>query len=136
MLANRHVRYPLGILLGGLAGFSFTISVFPYALGLNDVRNVNLVAHATAGVWPWLAGVWAVGGWSTVRVSERTGAPWFSGLTLGLVGAASGLALAVVRIGPAGWPLGMGLLSGALYGFAGGWILGRVLGPARPREES
>lgn len=136
MTSNRHVRYLLGIVLGGLAGFSYTISVFPYALGLSDARNVQLVAAATAGMWPWLALVWAVGGWSVARASARTGVPWMGGVTLGLVGGASGVALAVLRIGTALWPIGMGLLAGVVYGFAGGWILGRVTtAPGQPVQK-
>lgn len=126
MTSNRHVRYLLGIVLGGLAGFSFTISVFPYALGLRDARNVHLVLHAVNSMGPWLALVWAVGGWSVARLAARGGTPWMGGVTLGLVGGASGIALAVLRIGAATWPIGMGLLAGVVYGFAGGWILGRV----------
>lgn len=136
MTSNRHVRYLLGIVLGGLAGFSFTISVFPSALGLSDARNVRLVAAAAAGMWPWLALVWAVGGWSVARLAARAGTPWMGGVILGLVGGASGIALAVLRIGAALWPLGMGLLAGAAYGFVGGWILGRVLAAPAPKERA
>jgi len=123
MISHRHVRNLIGLVLGALAGFSFTISVFPHVLGWRDGRQVHMVVHAVAGVWPWMTAAWAVGGLSVARV----GAMVPGGVILAVVGAGSGLILAGVRIGLTPYPLLVGLLAGAAYGFVGGLILGRIL---------
>ncbi len=131
MTNNRHVRHLLGIVLGGCAGLSFTISVLPVALKLGNIGDQLELTRAVAPLWPWAALLWAAGGLSAVR----SGSALLAAVVLGIVGAASGALLVVFGPGAAAGPLAFGVIAGLVYGGLGGLIMGRVLAPP-PADES
>ena len=70
MFANRHVRYLLGLVLGGCAGLSLTVSVLPVVLRLAGVGDELVLTRALAPLAPWAALLWAAGGLSAVRAGS------------------------------------------------------------------
>ena len=130
MVTNRHVRHLLGIVLGGCAGLSFTVSVLPVVLHLGRIGEQLEMTRMLAPLWPWAALLWAAGGLSAVRVTGAVQA----GMVLGIVGAMSGALLVAFGPGIAPGPLAYGIIAGTIYGGLGGLILGRVLTPPPPEE--
>ena len=123
MVRNRYLRFLLAVVLGGCAGLSYTISVLPVVLQWGKVGTQLELARVLAPLWPWIALLWAAGGFNATRVST----PLQAAVVLGLVGAVSGGLLAFLGPGLAASTLVIGVVSGAIYGGLGGLILGRVL---------
>jgi hypothetical protein len=72
MTSNRHLRNLIGLVLGGCAGLSLTVSILPLALYLGGFGSQLALTQAMAPLWPWVVLIWAAGGLSMGRV----GAPW------------------------------------------------------------
>lgn len=123
MIKNTPFRYLLGVVLAGLSGLSFCISILPVALqiagaGTQEYLGVILSQYA---VYSGL--IWAAGGWSVARAGFLKAGM----IIMGLVGIATGLVLVAWGITPDPAYLAAGAASGLVYGLVGGMILGRVL---------
>ena len=125
MFANRHYRYLLGLVLGGCAGLSLTVSVLPVVLRLAGVGEELALTRALAPLWPWAALLWAAGGWS----AARAGTPLAGAVILGLAGSASAVILVAFALTLELRSVGAAVLAGGLYGALGGLIIGRILAP-------
>ncbi|MEZ4387011.1 MAG: hypothetical protein R3D98_05450 [Candidatus Krumholzibacteriia bacterium] len=130
MLSRRPVRYLVGLVLGGCAGLSFTLSVVPTALHLGRIAGQLELTRAVAPLWPWTVLLWASGGLTAAHL----GAPRPAAVTLACLGLGSGLLLVLFGPGLTGSTAAFGGAAGVIYGGLAGLILGRVLGP-RPAED-
>jgi len=123
MLSNRHARNLLGLLLGGCAGLSLTVSILPMVLQMGAAGDQWTLTRLLAPLWPWVTLIWAVGGWSVARMA----APLTGLLILAVVGAVTGGMAVGFGVGLNVGPIAIGTGAGAVYGSLGGLILGRVL---------
>ena len=131
MFANRHVRYLLGLVLGGCAGLSLTVSVLPVVLRLAGVGEELVLTRALAPLAPWAALMWAAGGIS----AARAGSPLAGAVILGLVGAAAAVMLVAFALALEPRSVLAAILAGGFYGALGGLIIGRVLAPRIDDDE-
>lgn len=130
MIRNIHLRRLLGLLLGGFAGISLCLSILPMVIQMIGAGDQTAVAFRLGSYFPYVALIWAAGGWSVTR----TAAPLAGALTMAVVGLVSGLMLAYFGLAPEPRLLMAGAFAGLLYGFLGGLILGRILSAPPPAE--
>ena len=123
MFSNRHVRWFLGILLGGLAGVSLCLSILPTLMAMIGAGDQSAIAYRLSPYVVYTALVWAAGGWSVTRA----GVSMAGAFILAVVGLATGILLAWFGLGGEMRLLATGAFGGMVYGFLGGLILGRVL---------
>ena len=130
MTSNRHVRYLVGLVLGGCAGLSLTVSILPMALYLGRFGEQLELTMALAPLWPWVVLVWAAGGLSVGRVA----APRPGMAILTVVGLVTGGLTVAFGLGTLPAAMFMGVMVGGVYGGLGGMLLGRILTPPPPEE--
>ena len=123
MIRNNHIRRLLGILLGGFSGISLCLSILPMVMEMIGAGDQTAVAYRLSPYILYVALVWAAGGWAVTR----TEGPLAAAFTLAVVGLVSGTMLAYFGLHNEVRLLLAGALSGLVYGFLGGLILGRVL---------
>jgi len=124
MIKNNLLRYFIGVVLGGMAGLSFSVSILPVALDIAGAGNQSYLGAILSQYAIYSALIWAVGGWATAK----TGFLKAGMLIMAVMGISSGLLLVGVGILPKPEYLAAGGLAGLVYGLVGGMILGRVLG--------
>jgi hypothetical protein len=123
MIRNNVLRYLLGIVLAGMAGLSFCLSILPVALEIVGAGSQIQLAAVLSRLAPFSALLWAAGGYAVARAGFLKAGM----VIMVVVGVATGLLL--VGRGLAADPrwLTAGALAGLVYGLVGGMILGRVL---------
>lgn len=125
MIRNPHLRALLGIVLGACAGASLCVSMLPLALYQARVGDEAVLARLLLAYLPHVALIWAAGGWGASRVAFPLG----GGVVLGVAGLVSGMFAASAALHVAPKILAVGGVTGLVYGFLGGLLLGRVLAP-------
>jgi hypothetical protein len=130
MIKNSKLRYLIGTLLGAGAGTSLCVSVLPLALFQTQIGDEITLTYLLSRYLLPFALIWAVGGMGVARI----GFPLGGGLVLGVTGLATGLFLMAMALHPAPKILAVGGITGLIYGFLGGLLLGRVL-QVPPAEE-
>lgn len=132
MIKNKPLRYLLGILLGGMAGLSFCLSVLPVALQMAGAGEQGFIGLVLSRYAVYSAMIWAVGGLSVARAGFLKAGM----IIMGLVGMTTGGLLVGMAIQASGSFLAAGILSGLVYGLVGGMILGRIMTRYYPEEDS
>ena len=122
MIHNPRFRLLLAVVLAGLAGMSFTISVLPLTLYQAGVGDEAVLIRLLSGWLLPVMAVWSVGGWGAMRMPRQVA----GALVLGLTGAVTGAMLGAMALHPGLRILGVGALTGLVYGFLGGLIIHRV----------
>lgn len=115
----------VGIVLGACAGSSLCLSVLPLTLHQARIGDEMILAGRLAGYLPHVALVWAAGGWGVARV----GFPFGGGVVLGVAGLVAALFAVSSALHVAPKILLVGGVTGLVYGFLGGLLLGRILAP-------
>jgi len=123
MIQSRTLRSLLAIALAAFAGISLSLSVLPIALQYLGVGDQLFLGQLMSQYALITALIWAMGGWAVSRVAFPLG----GAVILAVVGLASGVVLVALALEPQGKLLLWGGLSGLIYGFLGGLILGRIL---------
>jgi len=131
MIKNNYLRYALGLVLGGLSGLSFSISILPVALEIAGAGSQAYLGTLLSQYAVYSALTWGVGGWATARAGFLKAGI----LIMAIVGVTTGLLLVGVGITPKLSYLAAGALGGLVYGTVGGMILGRILGRTNPESE-
>lgn len=131
MIRNPLLRTLAALFLGGAAGVSLCVSVLPMILQLRGAGDASALAFYLSRYLVPSALVWAVGGVSVARVRHLQAA----GIIMGLVGVVTGTGLVGLGLAPVLEYLVVGGLTGLIYGYLGGLILGRVLALPVPRED-
>ena len=123
MIKNTLLRYLLGIVLGGLAGLSFCVSILPIVLEMAGAREQSYTATILSQYALYSAMIWAAGGYAVARAGFMKAAL----VILPIVGLSSGVLLVFRGIRPDPAFLVAGALGGLVYGLVGGMLLGRAL---------
>lgn len=126
MIRNPRIRQLLAVVLAGLAGMSFTVSVLPLTLYQAGVGDEPVLIRLLSGWLLPIMALWSVGGWGARRPPRQVA----GALVLGITGAISGMLLGAVALHPGLRILGVGALTGLVYGFLGGLIIHRVTSEA------
>ncbi len=122
MIRNPRIRSLLAIVLAGLAGMSFCLSLLPMTLHQARVGDEFVLTRIFSGWLLPLMVIWSVGGWGVTRVPREVA----GALVLGLTAAISGALLGIMALHPSLKILGVSGLTGLVYGFLGGLIIHRV----------
>lgn len=122
------IRHPLlralvGVVLGACAGASLCLSILPLVLFQARIGDELTLTRLLSAFLPHVALIWAAGGWG----AARAGFPLGSGVVLGVAGLASGLFAVSAALHVAPKILLVGGVTGLVYGFLGGLLLGRIL---------
>lgn len=131
MIANPILRTIIALFLGGAAGVSFCVSILPMVLQLRGAGDTSGLAFYLSRYMLWTAIVWAVGGLVVTRVKHLQAA----GVIVGVIGVVSGAGLVALALAPVLEYLVVGGVSGLVYGYLGGLILGRLLALPVPGED-
>ena len=125
MIKHPLLRALLGALLGACAGLSLCLSILPMVFHQARIGDEAALALRLSHFMPHVALIWAVGGWAVSRTRVALGA----GLVLATTGLGAGLFLVFAALHPAAKILAVGGVTGLVYGFLGGLLLGRILSP-------
>lgn len=131
MIRNPLLRTFIAILLGGSAGVSLCVSILPMALQLRGAGDTAGLAFYLSRYMFVTAVVWAVGALIVTRVKHLQAA----GIIVAVIGVISGVGLVGIALAPVLEYLVMGGITGLIYGYLGGLILGRLLAIPVPRED-
>lgn len=131
MIRNSKLRALLGVVLGACAGTSLCLSILPLTLFQAGIGDETVLAGLLVRFVPYVALIWAAGGWGV----SRLGFPLGGGIVMGGAGLASGLFAVSAALHTAPKILLVGGVTGLIYGFLGGLLLGRVLRPNADDEE-
>ena len=128
MIKNPRLRALVGMALGAAAGASLCLSILPLTLYQARIGDETVLARMLMPYVPHVAMVWVAGGWGAARV----GFPLGGGAVMALAGLASALFAVWSALEPGASTmtvkiLAVGGLTGLVYGFLGGLLLGRVL---------
>jgi hypothetical protein len=131
MIRNPFLGTLAALFLGGAAGVSLCVSVLPMTLQLRGAGDAGALAFYLSGYVVPSALAWALGGVAVTRVRHLQAA----GIIMGLVGVVTGTGLVGLGLAPVLEYLVIGAITGLVYGYLGGLILGRVLALPVPRED-
>lgn len=123
MIRNSKLRVLVAVVLGATASASLCLSVLPLVMFQARIGDESTLAYLLSRFLPYLALIWAVGGWAV----SRAGTTLAGGITLGIAGLASSLFLVAMALQPAPKILVVGGLTGLVYGFLGGLLLARLV---------
>lgn len=129
MIKKPIFRHLMGIVLGGLAGLSFCISILPVALEIVGAGTQAYLGLILSQYALYSALLWAAGGWSVARAGFMKAGI----IIMAIVGVSAGGLLVAKAIMPDPKFLLAGGLAGLVYGLVGGLLLGRVL--SRPASQ-
>lgn len=128
MIQNKYLRYGIGVVLGGMAGLSFCISILPVALEIAGAGTQSYLGVLLSKYAVYSALVWAAGGWATARAGFLKAGM----VIMAIVGISTGIFLVAMGLVPQLGFLVAGGLGGLVYGLVGGMLLGRVLSRSQP----
>ena len=131
MISNPILRTIVALFLGGAAGVSLCVSILPMVLQLRGAGDTAGLAFYLSRYMLLTALVWAVGALIVTRVKQLQAA----GIIVGVVGVISGAGLVALALAPVLQYLVVGGITGLVYGYLGGLILGRLLAIPVPRED-
>ena len=131
MFRNPILRTFIALLLGGTAGVSLCVSILPMVLQLRGAGDTAGLAFYLSRFMVPTAILWAIGGLTVMRVKHLQAA----GIIVGAIGVISGAGLVVVGLAPVLEYIVVGGISGLIYGYLGGLILGRLLALPVPGED-
>jgi hypothetical protein len=125
MIRHPLLRAVVGAVLGACAGLSLCLSILPMVLHQASIGDEAVLALRLSHFMPHVALIWAVGGWAVSRTRVVLG----GGLVLATTGLGAGLFLMFAALHPTPKILAVGGVTGLVYGFLGGLLLGRILAP-------
>ena len=123
MIRHPRLRALTGVVLGASAGSSLCLSILPWALFQAGIGEELTLTRLLSAYLPHVALIWAAGGWGVARVGFSLG----GGAVLGVAGLAAGLFAVSAALHVAPKILLTGGVTGLVYGFLGGLLLGRIL---------
>ncbi len=125
-MKRRLLRTGLGMVLGGFAGLSLTLSILPMLVAWSGFTDSMLAMLAFRQFESLVSLLWAGG----AGVVAWKGGAKFGGAALGVVGLATGYGLQSLAFGEAPFPiLFLAAVGGGAYGVVGGVLLGSVFRP-------
>ena len=131
MISNPILRTIVALFLGGAACVSLWVSILPMVLQLRGAGDTAGLAFYLSRYMLLTALVWAVGALIVTRVKQLQAA----GIIVGVIGVISGAGLVALALAPVLQYLVVGGITGLVYGYLGGLILGRLLAIPVPRED-
>lgn len=125
-IKRRLVRTGLGMVLGGFAGLSLTLTVLPMLVSFSGYTDSMLAMLAFRQFESLVSLLWAIGAGAVAW----WGGPRFGGAVLGVVGLVTGYGLQSMAFSEAPLViLFLAAVGGTAYGVVGGVLLGCVFRP-------